>query len=379
MPLYIPPVRLLSLLGLCAILFACSDEDAEAAPSGPPPARVTTGSVREGAVSVRWTFFGQARPMEAATLAAGAEGEVRQVRVRVGDHVERGDRLVDIDPSVVQARLAAAQRQSESAGLQVEQARRDAERFSMAGTDAISAAEIEQAQARASVLESDAQRADASAREIRASLARHRLDAPFSGVVGSREVDPGDWVSPGTPMLTLVAEEGIEILVDAHPEAGRRLNVGDTATLKRGDATLEARVVGVVRALDPATRTTRIRLEPVEPPSWLVPGITVDVIFEVEQRAEGAFVVSRDALVDGAAGTRRVVRAAEGAARLVGVELVADGGEEVLVRALEGQTLSVGDDVVVRGNERLREGQPLQILSSQRAESPEASPSPSDG
>ncbi len=100
------------------------------------------------------------------------------------------------------------------------------------------------------------------------------------------------------------------------------------------------------------------------------------MIFEVEQRADGAFVVPRDAIVDGAAGLRRVVRDANGTAELVNVTIVAEGGEDVLVRAEDG-TLTAGESIVVRGNERLRQGQPLQVLSERASD--DTTPSPSDG
>ena len=71
------------------------------------------------------------------------------------------------------------------------------------------------------------------------------------------------------------------------------VDVGATATLARGDRTVSARVEGVVRALDPETRTAQLRLLPTEdPPQWLLAGAAVDVhpVEPEANTAEGEFV-----------------------------------------------------------------------------------------
>ncbi|MGB5694354.1 MAG: efflux RND transporter periplasmic adaptor subunit, partial [Polyangiales bacterium] len=194
--------------------------------------------------------------------------------------------------------------------------------------------------------------------EARAQLGRHRVKAPFDGVVGARNVDPGDWVDPGVEVLELVDDTGVEVLASVPPEVARFLSVGDKATLERRGETTAATIEGIVPALDTESRTVRLRLVPDQPEPWLLPGAAVDVLLTIQRSEEGAIVVPRDALVYGIANVQ-VVKSADGKAELVPVQVVASGRDEVLVRS---EALAPGDVIVTRGNERVFPGQPLIVL-----------------
>lgn len=317
---------------------------------------------RAGAITLERTYLGSVRSVSRAELAAGADGEVVEVAVREGDRVEAGDVLLRIDPDLASAQLGAARAAEAQSRTQRAQARRDAERFEAAGPRTVAEVEIERASAEAEALEAQAQSRRAEVARARATLSRHRVTAPFAGVVAARRVDPGDWVGPGTPVLELVAEGQTEVLVRVEPALLDDVGVGSEAALVRGERSVPATVVGVVRALDPATRTAQLRLRASEDAPWLMAGAAVDVRFELVHEGEG-LVVPRDALVEGVAQTR-VVKVAEGEvgdgqAQPVTVEVIERGQDEVRVRA-EG--LAPGDRLVVRGNDRLRPEQPLRIV-----------------
>ncbi|MGB3052558.1 MAG: efflux RND transporter periplasmic adaptor subunit, partial [Polyangiales bacterium] len=322
------------------------------------PARVRVGEVRAGSVEAQWSFLGDVSALQRARLAAGASGEVRRVLVRVGDRVQQGDMLVEIDPSVASARVRAAAASKQAGSAQFERAQRDAERLSVAGPDIAAAAEIEQATSERKRAAAERGRLKAAETEARAELGRHRVKAPFDGVVANRRVDPGDWVDPGVEVIELIDDRGVEVLASIPPEVARFLAIDDKARLSRQGETTPATIRGIVRALDSESRTVRLRLTPDEPTSWLMPGAAVDVLLTIERSEEGALVVPRDALVYGIA-SLKVVKLVDGKAEPVPVEVVARGRDEVLVRA-EG--LAAGDSVLTRGNERVFPGQPLIVL-----------------
>ncbi|MBW2225163.1 MAG: efflux RND transporter periplasmic adaptor subunit [Deltaproteobacteria bacterium] len=89
------------LFGLSLAGLGCEGEaPAKTGPNGPPPARVAVAEVRSGSIEAQWSFLGDVNALQHARLASGASGEVRRVLVRVGDKVERGDLLVEVDPSL---------------------------------------------------------------------------------------------------------------------------------------------------------------------------------------------------------------------------------------------------------------------------------------
>ncbi len=338
---------------------ACEGEaPAKSGPNGPPPARVWVGEVRDGSIEAQWSFLGDVSALQHARLAAGASGEVRRVLVRVGDRVKQGDMLVEIDPSLASARVRAASASKQAGAAQLERAQRDAERLSTAGPDIAAAAEIEQATSERKRATAERGRLKAAEAEARAALGRHRVKAPFEGVVANRRVDPGDWVDPGVEVIELIDDRDVEVLASIPPEVARFLSVGDKASFSLGPETTSATIRGIVRALDAESRTVRLRLAPDETTTWLLPGAAVDVLLTVQRSEPGALVVPRDALVYGIAGLK-VVKSVDGKAEPVPVEVVARGREEVLVRA-EG--LAAGDTVLTRGNERVFPGQPLIVL-----------------
>lgn len=349
------------LLLLLALGVAC-DEPEEAAGGGGPrgrgPADVEVSEAREGSLHARYVLLGETRALARASLAAGASGEVREVRVREGDRVERGDVLVGVDPAIARSTLQTAQAARARTLEELAQAEREAERLASAGDQAVAAVEVERARSLREALVAQRASTEAAIAGARESLARHRVVAPFDGVVSARLVDPGDWVTPGTATIELVGDRAVEVLVRVEPEVGLAIEVGHPATLFRADERIAARVVGVVRAIDPATRTVQLRLEPSDVPPWLVPGSVVDVAVELDRGGEGV-VVPRDALVVGVV-ENRVVKIAEGVARPIAVEVLDRGTTHVRVR---GEGLAAGDVVAVRGNDRLFPDQPVRVIA----------------
>lgn len=346
--------------GLSLLVAGCKGEAPAKsdASEGPPPARVQVAETKGGSISAEWSFLGDVRALKRAKLAAGAAGEVLEVRVRVGDRVKKGDLLVDIDPSLATARVRAARASKQAGAAELERAQRDSDRLIGAGPDIAAQAEIEQATSERKRAVAERGRLKAAEAEARAQLGRHRVRAPFDGVVANRLVDPGDWVDPGVMVVELVDDTEVEVLVSAPPDVAQYIATNDKALLRHRNASIPATVRGVVRALDDESRTVRVRLVPDETAVWLLPGAAVDVLLTIERSEPGAVVIPRDALVYGIADIH-VVKVADGRAEPVPIEIVARGREEILVKA---ESLAAGDSVVTRGNERVFPGQPLTIV-----------------
>jgi RND family efflux transporter MFP subunit len=378
---------------------ASPDAKAGAPPPGAapatPPALVEVATVRTGNIDERWVFLGIARSLADATLAAGAAGEVIEVGVREGDHVDAGKILVLTDDSLTRARYSSAKATRAARRSELQQAERDRKRAEQLGEVVVPRSEIEAAEARAQSLESQTSALGATVREQKAALDRHFVRAPFAGTVRTRLVDPGDWVNVGDPVLELFAEGQLEVLVDASADLAAYVQEGGKAQLVSGEHSADAEIRGIVRALDPVTRTIKLRVLPTDPQaaSWLVPGASVDVGFEITRGGDGV-VVPRDALVQGPVDTKvvRIVPASSAGdatntngpapsgevAEHVVVEIVALGEREAIVRAKGGQTLTAGDTVVIRGNERVRPGQPVTRRDAEaaKAEAPSGDPTP---
>jgi RND family efflux transporter MFP subunit len=306
-------------------------------------------------------FYAELRAVTDAELTAGEAGRVRTVSVREGDRVKRGDVLLVLDSGLVRAearRATAAKTQAEAV---LEQAKREAVRFKQLGKETIvSETEVESKTSQAEVVDAVRQGSEAQVSVMRERLARHKIVAPFDGVIARRNVHPGDWLDPGRTALSLVTDGRVEVFVRVPPSLLDSIgSLQDAqARIEKNGKSVTAVVAGQVNALDPTTRTALVRLRPSEEAPWLRAGDTAEVAFRVP--VTGGVIVPRDALVYGVAEVR-VIKLVAGKAVPMKVKVLATNAQSASVQA-EG--LSVQDTIVTRGNERLRPGQPLVTSSA---------------
>ncbi len=321
-------------------------------------------TARDGSLPVVRRFLGRVEARLAAQLALGVAGPVVEVVGREGDAVKAGDVLVRLDEGLIRPRIDAARAEIRRLEVETRLARSERGRAANLAEPVVTAAERERFETRVGVLEAQLGTARAQLKALEAELERHRLLAPWDGIVQGRLVDPGTWVQPGQVAMALLGTEPPEILVDVSADVASAAVVGARLTVL-GEPTGEAEIAGVVPALDTTTRTMRLRLKPLFESAWLIPGRQVDIEIRAEERAEGAVLVPRDALKRGPASTRLWVAEDDAAGglkpRLVTVDVLGTNDVDALVKA-EG--LVPGVRVVTEGNERLRPGQAIKPLEA---------------
>jgi RND family efflux transporter MFP subunit len=344
-----------ALAAAAAIFVALRGEpDATASPPAQPPASVVTHRIDATKLTAEQRYLGELRAVSHAALTVGEAGLVKQVMVREGDRVKEGQLLLELDDRLARAQLGEAQATRES--VQAEKAYADRRVDDMQRLErqkAASRGEAARQEADARVLDARTDAAGASLRAQARRIERHRITAPFDGVVSRRHIDQGAWLHAGEPAIELVTDSRVEVLVRVPPNLLDQLEALQGIELHKDRHKVAASLEGVVDALDPSTRTALLRLSPSERPDWLRSGDTVHVAFLVEH--DGGLAVPRDALVHGVH-VVRVIRVTDGKAEPVDVKVLVEAGDRVLIAA---DGLSLGDELIVRGNERLRPGQPV--------------------
>jgi HlyD family secretion protein len=292
---------------------------------GMQPPTVSVTSVTRQDVVRTLVLVGRVRAPSRARLGSSLSGTVREVRVREGDRVEGGEALVLLDDRETRAQVAEAEAAlteiTASVRAEVEQAeqeatlaQRDLERIrSVAEQGGLTRQEVERAEQRAADARSrlEAARAQGEGSEIasllraRAALeaarARHaltRVAAPSDGTVLLRSVEPGDAVQPGRVLLELALDGPTEVVVFPAEENLAQIRLGAPAVAS-ADAypaeTFAAEVSLIAPSVDPATGTVEVRLGVPDPPSYLLPDMTLSVNVEAGRRADAA-VLPQDAV-----------------------------------------------------------------------------------
>ncbi|MBY8823826.1 HlyD family secretion protein [Sphingomonas colocasiae] len=256
----------------------------------------------------------------AARLAAAdaavhdADAGVAAARAALASHVAE-NRLADADIAVARTAIASSDAERRRAEADNDRfaalmqrgfaTRRDAERVSAAAADARARAQHDIASLaatrdRATVtatrragLQADLERALAGAERARAARSLAEQDrgytlvrAPVSGIVGNRQAQPGDFVQPGTRLLTLVPNQGLYVVANFKETQTRRMLVGQTARVKvdalGGDA-----LTGRVESFAPASGS-EFSLLPFEPGSGnftkIVQRVPVRIVLDAGQR-----------------------------------------------------------------------------------------------
>jgi len=346
-------------LAAAAALAACSGRGDKAslpaATAGQRAVRVARPATRIETGLARAT--GAIRAREEATLSAKATGQIRRVRVNVGDKVRRGARLVEMDDANLRIGLENAQAALRVAAAAQAAADRDAARGKVLFDQAsIPEAQWEKLQTARDLATAQHDQAKAALRAAEQALADATLVAPFDGTVTAKYRNAGDTVTlmPVTPILTLTDTDHLEARLSVPESIERFVGTGATVTglTTPGGARFEAKVRVRNAVVDPSTRTVEV-LADVAPDPALRPGTLITVDFGASGGGEGLFVPTTALRTEGQATFVLVVAGGKVEKRAVEVSPVHPGAVAVK-RGLDAQadviqdpgTLAPGDPVV---------------------------------
>lgn len=240
---------------------------AEAASYQPPPEAVTTIVAQREKWSATLSAIGTVAPVQGVTVSADLPGIVARIAFESGESVKAGDVLVELDTQQEQSQLAAAEADRDLARLNFERMK------TLVAKGAIARASYDQAAA-------EKKRTAAGVEEIRATIARKTIRAPFSGVLGIRQVNLGQYLSGGSPVVPLQSLNPIYVNFDVPQQDARHVRPGRTMRVTSEDlagAGYSGRITAINSVVDEDTRNVRIQATLSNPRGRLRPGMFVEV------------------------------------------------------------------------------------------------------
>ena len=273
------PMRVLPPLLLAAALAACSG--GEPAREMPAIERLQTLVVASGEAGQGRAWDGVVEAVQQATLTAQTSGRVATVVHDVGDRVARGDVLLRLTAVEQQSAVDAARASLRAAEAVAREAEGNYRRYQeLARSQYVSRAQLDQMRATrdSAVAARDAARAQLASEGQQADYTVVR--APYDGIVASRDVEPGESVAPGQPLMTVFAPGALRIQVSVPQSHAAPVRAAPRASVRLADGRqVEAARVTVFPAADPASHAVRIRVElPALDPAP-APGTTAKVVF----------------------------------------------------------------------------------------------------
>ena len=178
------------------------------APPAPPPTEVYVADVLQKDVPVYLDLVGQTQGFQDVDIRARVEGFLESVNFREGSFVRKGELLYQIDPKPLQATLAAAKADLETARARLEKATNDVNRYTpLVPKQAVSREELENAIAAQKAARSQVDAASAAADKASLDLGYTRVYSPLDGLAGTTLVKPGNLVGRGeSTLLTTVSQ-----------------------------------------------------------------------------------------------------------------------------------------------------------------------------
>jgi membrane fusion protein (multidrug efflux system) len=300
-------------------------------------------------------------------VSTEVSGQVEAVNVEVGDRVETGAALIELDREIEQLVVVALQASIRQASAELADAKRryqDARRLREQKN--ISENELRLREAEVEVDGAMLKQKQAELQRQQARVERHTLRAPFSGLISERLTEAGEWIEPGRPVLTLVAIDELRIEFRVPQEFYSGINPQSTLSVTL-DALPELEFDGTIDAVvpvsDPSSRTFLIHVKVDSGDARLTPGMSVHGKLNLTTGRQGV-VISRDAILrypDGRV-TVWVINPGSEPPTVSEKRVTTGHSFDGLITIREG--VRAGDVIVVRGNEFLQEGQ--QVLIQRR-------------
>ncbi len=340
-------------------------------PGDPRPARgqaaravpVVGAVARKGDIGVYLTGLGTVTPLKTVTVRSRVDGELVEVAYREGQHVRAGDLLAQIDPRPFEVQLHQAEGQLAKDEAALKNAKVDLERYKvLIEQDSIPRQQLDTQVATVDQIEAAIKSDRAQVESARLNLTYSRIVAPITGVVGLRQVDPGNIVhasdanglvvitqpQPIAVVFTIAADRLQPVVQQAKAGAHLAVEAWDR-DLKRKLAT--GSLLAVDNQIDPTTGTVRLKAEFPNEDSSLYPNQFVNARLLVDT-LRGVVLVPSAAIQRSPQSSYVYVVKKDGTVEMRDVDVQQSEGDDSAIR----KGVSAGETVVVDGVDKLQQG-----------------------
>ena len=351
--------RLVIVLLLLALAFGAifgwkylQQQKMAAAMGPPPPATVSAVQVSQDIWERSLESVGSLTADQGLYVTNEVSGQIQTITFESGQRVEEGTPLVNLEASIDRAELEGLIADQRLAEIQFERSARLLRDRNISKSDY-------------DIAEATRRRAEAQTAAKRATIEKKTIRAPFSGLLGIRLVDVGEYLSPGSRIVLLQSLDPIHVDYTLPERYFDLLAPGQNVTLTVSafpNATFSGRVTAIDPGIDPGSRGVRIRATLVNPDERLRPGMFAEVK-TLMGTSTLVLTLPRTAISYAPYGDSVfVIREREGK-QIVQRQPVETGDvRSGRVEILAGVT--AGDRVVDGGQHKLRNGQEVSIVPS---------------
>jgi RND family efflux transporter MFP subunit len=357
------------LVGLSVLLTisACRQE--------PPPLperirTIKTIKVSEQASGKLRQFSGIVEAADRSSISFEVSGNVREVRVDVGDRITKGQILAVLDKRIYNLNVKAAEAELGRARVILADKRNDLDRFQRINKQdpgAVSQAALDNAQAAVDSARKQLQFARSQLKLAQRDLEKTVLRAPFDGVIATRNVEPFFEVTRGQKLFDVFENTGMEVAVSIPEDVIYEIRMnqkGDIQFSVIADRTYHGRVTEISKVAGTANAFP-IKLTVEDPDQRIRPGMTARVTLMLSRDDEkAAYRVPLSAIAQRGDSTKGFVFIYDSQTSTVKKTRIEAGsvrGNDAVIT--EG--VKAGDIIAAAGVSFLEDGQEVKLMEQQ--------------
>jgi membrane fusion protein, multidrug efflux system len=349
------------------------------------PVAVSVATAVSGDIQVKIPALGTVTPLATVTVRTQISGTLQKILFTEGQLVHEGVALAQIDPRPYEAALQQMQGNLQRDQALLADARLDMTRYTaLVKEDSIAVQQLDTQKALVDQLIGTIQADEGQVNTAKVNLVYTRIISPVTGRVGLRQVDQGNYVTPGDANgIVLVNQLQPITVIFSIPEDNvsavvKRLHAGAALTVEALDRTnatkiADGKLLTLDNSIDITTGTVKLRAEFDNADGSLFPNQFVNILL-LQDVLKDQIIMPNSAVRRGAPnGVATTFVYIVGADNTVSVRPVTLGvvdGEKVAVTA----GLQAGEVVVTEGGDRLRDGAPVQLPNSAPAPAADAQP-----
>lgn len=323
--------------------------------------------VRPGTIEASILISGDLKPIEEIAVRSRVEGDVLQVLAREGDRVSAGQLMARFESSVQEGERASATADRESAKADVANAQWNAEQSEeLFKAGAIAERDLRTAQQTLTAARARLAAAEARLKASAQTAQDTRVLAPTNGIVAARTVEPGEHVSRGATLFTVVRNDVLELVAAVPARQAGELKVGQVVRFASSGLQMEGKVARISPTINPANRSITVYMQ-VPNRDGAIKGYAFATGRIVGQSVSNALLVPTAAVRQSARSGDKpfVYRIEGGKVQHAEVELGIVDETINMTQVLSG--LSGGDQIIVGNVGALGRGMSVRVMSSETA------------
>ena len=326
---------------------------------GMPPAQVVVSEMRTATLAPQTEFVGTVYYQDISDIASEVSGLVAQVLFEEGKLIEKDDILVKLSSDLLEKTVQSTTASYEQVLVELESARLDFGRAEKLHEEQLIADKTyDDFRFNLQGLEKKAASLKAEVERLQLELQKKTVRAPFKGVILKKLVDQGEWLSVGSAVATVAKNDSVDVIVDIPGEILAYIKDNMSVRVHVAGKQLAGKVFTVIPRGDVQTRTFPLKIR-MKNTGKLIEGMEARALLPTGKHGR-SLTVPRDAIIR-KSGTAVIYTVTDSHAKMIPVRIT--GYSETIV-GVSAEGLVEGQHVVIKGNERLMNGQPVNILNA---------------